>query len=271
VVAIAGRPTSGISPGRHDPTEADGSPQDRSPQDRSPQDRSPQDGSRQDRAGLSVELRRLTRADHERVELLVDLPDRLTRRGDLAVLLHGWQQIWREIKHGCAGAGPGVGAKGWPGETAALGRLAEESLARIAVDLVDLAELDHMSDPSGPAGLAGPAGPAEGKPDSPFSPLLADEPGVWAVAYVLRGSGIGGQVLAPLITARLDLPPGAAMSYHAGAEDVGRSWVAFRRRLDGWGVAAGPEQRQVVVRRTRVAFALIGRQMAHSQPAGGTR
>jgi heme oxygenase len=219
----------------------------------------------QQRVGMAVELRRLTRADHERTEHLLDLPGCLTRPADLASLLHGWQRIWQEIRRGCTGPGPIVGAKGWPGETAALGRLADESLARIAVDLVDLAELDDLGvlpDPDRSA-VANPA-------DGAFRPLLADEPGVWAVAYVLRGSAMGGRLLAPLITERLELAPGVGVGYHAGAEDVGRSWVGFRHRLDGWGVAAGPEQRRVVVRRARSAFALVGQHMAHPLHSGTT-
>ncbi|HEX2809353.1 MAG TPA: hypothetical protein VHN80_24580 [Kineosporiaceae bacterium] len=250
MAAIAGRATFTVGSGQHDPNEPE------------------EDGSGDRRGGLSVELRRLTRVDHERTEQLLDLPGCLSGPADLAALLHGWQRIWREIKQGCAGSRAVAGAKGWPGETAALARLAEESLARIAVDLAELIQPADLDEPDESDEPDEPGGPDGGPVDNVFVPMLADEPGVWGTAYVLRGSAMGGRVLAPLITAQLDLAPGVATSYHAGADDAGRSWVGFRHRLDSWGVAAGPEQRRVVVRRARSTFAAVGGRMARPQRPG---
>jgi len=88
VTATAGRATSTVGPGSPDPAGPD------------------DEALHQNRVNLSVEVRRLTRAEHERVEHLLDLPDGLTRPAELAALLRGWQRIWREIKRGCSGPGP---------------------------------------------------------------------------------------------------------------------------------------------------------------------
>jgi heme oxygenase len=209
---------------------------------------------------FSAELRGRTRDDHEQVERWLGLPDRLTSVGDLARLLHGWREIWADVRAGCGPAGHD--------ESARLLVSSVRAVQQSAADLRAIAMIDDSDDvPRAVAAEAGRPRPDDADRCRPteLSALLATEPGVWAVSYVLRGSRVGGSVLAPLITRRLGLPEGVATDYH-GDVTTGRSWVTFRARLDAWGRVATPSGRDAVLGLTRDVFDLVGSRLLAALP-----
>jgi heme oxygenase len=200
---------------------------------------------------FSAELRNLTREDRERVEELLDLPWRLQTRSDLSAVLQAWSGLWTDVRSGCGQVGGD--------ESARLLVASVRAVQQIAGDLGDLA-------------VAGATSPARRtcRAEPPLAPLLGSPAGVWAVSYVLRGSRVGGAVLAPLITERFRLPEGTAVAY-LGDPDTARAWAAFRRRLDSWGRVARTSARNQAVRLAHEAFDGVGVRLAAAlPPAAGT-
>lgn len=192
---------------------------------------------------FSAELRSLTREDRERVEELLDLPWRLQTRSDLSTVLQAWSGLWADVRSGCGQVGGD--------ESARLLVASVRAVQQIAGDLDDLA-------------VAGATSPAR-RAEPPLAPLLGTPAGVWAVSYVLRGSRVGGAVLAPLIAERLRLPEGTAVAY-LGDPDTARAWAAFRRRLDSWGRVTQTSTRDQAVRLAHEAFYGAGARLAAALP-----
>ena len=165
-------------------------------------------------------LRVGTRAEHAAVEAGLDLR-RLRYPAELAALLHGWTGVWHQVQ--LAAAAPGAAAEA----TAELLPPATQSLRWLERDLADIGGasagvLAHET--SARTGAAG---------GSRLRRFLAETSTTWGVAYVLRGSRLGGSVLAPLVRARLGLTSASGTCFLASdGTDPGREWVSFRRRLD---------------------------------------
>jgi len=166
---------------------------------------------------LSSWLRTETRVAHRAVERDLDLDRPLTAADAMAVLT-GWASVWHEVRRAVADPGASTTA------TTELAPMADQALAWLAAD-----------------GVA-PGEPTPGAPESRgsrqlgLSELLVDPAAAWGIAYVLRGSRLGGAVLAPRVDAALAPLTGAGSAFlgTAGA-DPGREWVAFRRRLNASG------------------------------------
>jgi heme oxygenase len=198
---------------------------------------------------FSAELRSLTREDHEAVERVLDLPWRLQERSDLAAVLQVWSGLWSDVRSGCGHAGRD--------ESARLLVASVRAIRQIAGDLDDLAV----------AGATPSGGQLRGA-EPVLAPLLDTPAGVWAVSYILRGSRVGGTVLAPLIAERLRLPEGMSAGYFGDA-DAGRAWVTFRRRLDSWGRVAGTSAREQTAGVAHEAFGRICERLAAVLPPTG--
>jgi heme oxygenase len=208
---------------------------------------------------LSVQLRDRTRAEHDRVERLLDLPDRLGEPRDLGLVLRAWREIWTAALDGVGPAGHDEAARLLVCGTRAIRRIAD-----------DLDDLDHLQAARSARALPAAGGPAAPSAEPPANPLpelsaglaalLTSAPGVWGVGYLLRGSRTGGTVLAPLVARRLRLPDDAGTGYLSD-DTVGPAWVAFTRRLDRWGLAVDAGAREAAVRAAVIGFDLVGRQL----------
>ena len=195
---------------------------------------------------LSVELRRATSADHQRVEQLLRLPDRLTDVAALRQVLLLWVHLWSDV---AVAPHQDDAAAARPPEAEDLPAVAVRALNRLATDLQELADAS-AADPTGPTPV-----PGQGWAGGPLSRLRSDIPGRWGVDYVLRGTLVGGRTLAPTVTRHLRLPEGIGVRYlSAEGEDVGRDWADFRHRLDAWGADASPEQCEAVVDAATTTF-----------------
>jgi heme oxygenase len=165
-------------------------------------------------------LRVGTRSEHDAVEADLDLR-RLRHPAELAALLHGWTGVWHEVQ--LAAAAPGAAAEA----TAELLPPATQSLRWLERDLADI----------GGASAGVLAHETSARTDaaggSRLRRFLAETSTTWGVAYVLRGSRLGGSVLAPLVRAQLGLTSASGTCFLASnGTDPGREWVSFRRRLD---------------------------------------
>lgn len=188
---------------------------------------------------LSSWLRTQTRVEHRAVERHLDL-DRPLTAADAMNVLTGWASVWHEVRTSVAAPGASTTA------ATELAPLADQALAWLAAD-----------------GVA-PAEPTPGAPEARgprqlgLSELLVDPAAAWGVAYVLRGSRLGGAVLAPRVDAALIPLTGAGSAFlgTAGA-NPGREWVAFRRRLDASGAL-----RSEAVTAARWTFCWVGRVLA---------
>lgn len=164
-------------------------------------------------------LRVGTRAEHAAVEAGSD-PRRLRHPAELAALLHGWTGVWHEVQ--LAATAPGAAAE------AAVELLppATESLHWLERDLADIGGAS--------AGVAHETSVRTvASARSLLRRFLAQTSTTWGVAYVLRGSRLGGSVLAPLVRAQLGLTSASGTRFLASnGTDPGREWVSFRRRLD---------------------------------------
>jgi len=164
----------------------------------------------------SAELRARTREEHEAVEAALDLSQLRTSAGLAAVLL-GWVAVWNQVRVAVVEADATAEA------TAELLIPSAQALDWLAADLADLA----------PA--AGEVPPHRAAPSDVrvLRRFLAHPSACWGLAYVLRGSRLGGGVLAPLVRVALELPGDCGTRFLASrGTDPGREWVSFRRRLD---------------------------------------
>jgi heme oxygenase len=205
---------------------------------------------------LSVALRRATSADHQRIERLLRLPDRLSDVPALRQVLMLWVHLWSDV-----GVAPHTdGAAAAPADPEDLPAVAVRALNRLAIDLQELAELSPADPataptPGAPGTPATPMTPGAAWAGGPLSRLRSDVPGRWGVDYVLRGTLVGGRTVAPTVTRHLRLPEGVGVRYlSAEGEDVGRDWADFRHRLDAWGADASPEQCEAVVDAATTTF-----------------
>ncbi len=167
-------------------------------------------------------LRDDTRAEHDAVEAGLDLR-RLRHPAELAALLHGWTGVWHEVQ--LAAAAPGAAAEA----TAELLPPATQSLRWLERDLADIGGALAGVLPHETSARTGAAG------GSRLRRFLAETSTTWGVAYVLRGSRLGGSVLAPLVRA----PVGAheriwhllpRIERHRSRSRVGVLPAASRRR-----------------------------------------
>lgn len=200
-------------------------------------------------------LRRHTRQQHAAAEAGLDLR-RLEQPAGLAGLLRSWQTVWSSVL-GVVSA-PGVARTA----RAELLVPATQSVAWLRSDLDDLHGVLGTR-PARPAvDGARDAGAAEGAVVADLHRLLAEPAGSWGVAYVLRGSRLGGSMLAAQVRTAPWLPPGGATAFLSSqGTDTGRDWVAFRRRLDA--LALGPADLQAAGAAARWTFAWVGAVAAH--------
>jgi heme oxygenase len=194
-----------------------------------------------DEGQSSCQLRLQTREEHAAVEAVLDVA-KWRSGSDLAGVLQGWAVVWGAVS--CASAAP------------AACRESRQELTDLAAQALrwlqsDLADLGYGSRPSLRSTAGGPAYCAA------VADYLAQPAGSWGVAYVLRGSRLGGAVLAPQIRASLNLPTDGGTRFLASAETrPGRDWVAFRRRLDMAGLSPG--QLVIAVDAARWTFRWVG-------------
>jgi heme oxygenase len=162
-------------------------------------------------------LRSETREQHVAVEAelaFVGLRDRAA----LAGLLRGWDAVWGAVW--CAVSSPGACTQ------------AGEELLVAAVQARRWIRFDLAS--LGGAVAADLDAGQRARDRTRLDGLLAVPADSWGVAYVLRGSRLGGAVQAVRVSAALGLPPDCGTRFLVSAgTDPGREWVAFRRRLDG--------------------------------------
>ena len=196
------------------------------------------------RAGTGVQspsatLRARTREEHEAVEAALDMTQLRTRAGLVSVLC-GWSAVWDQVR--LAVLEPGATATA----AAELALPSAQALDWLAADLADLAP-------------AVGAAPPTATPDAAATlrRFLADPSAVWGVTYVLRGSRLGGGVLAPLVRGALDLPDDSGTRFLASqGTDAGREWVSFRRRLDAAELTAS--ELSAAVEAARWTFGWVG-------------
>ncbi len=161
-------------------------------------------------------LRTRTREEHEAVEAALDVSQLRTSAG-LAAVLRGWVGVWKQVR--LAVVEPGAAATA----TAELLIPSEQARDWLTADLADLAPA---------AGEAPPhlAAPGDVRVLRRF---LADPSASWGLAYVLRGSRLGGGVLARHVRGALELPRDCGTRFLTSrGTNPGREWVSFRRRLD---------------------------------------
>ena len=185
-------------------------------------------------------LRAWTREEHEAVEAALDMQELRTSAELVAVLL-GWVAVWNEVR--LAVVEPGAAAAG----TAELLIPSAQALDWLAADLADL------------AATAGAASPHGATPeDARMLRRFLDRASMtWGVAYVLRGSRLGGRVLAPLVRDALQLSGDGGTHFLASrGTDPGREWVSFRRRLDA--VALTATELTEAVEAARWTFRWVG-------------
>lgn len=175
------------------------------------------------------------------MEAMLDLGE-LRSGSDLAGVLQGWAVVWSAVS--CASAAPAACRE----SRLELTDLAVQALGWLRSDLADLG---YGSRPSSRAAAGGPVY------CSAVGDYLAQPAGSWGVAYVLRGSRLGGAVLAPQIRASLNLPTDRGTRFLASAGATpGREWVAFRRRLDMAGLS--PRELVIAVDAARWTFRWVG-------------
>lgn len=195
----------------------------------------------------SARLRTCTREEHAAGEAALNTSRWGTSAGLAAVLL-GWLAVWDQVR--LAVVEPGAAAEA----TAELLIPSIQALDWLASDLTDLATLASAGDAVPPPCTA--AGDAR-----VLRRFLADPSASWGMAYVLRGSRLGGRVLVPLVRAALELPGDCGTRFLASqGTDPCREWVAFRRRLDA--VDLPPPEFTAAVDSARWTFRWVGAAMA---------
>lgn len=205
---------------------------------------------------FSSVLRGSTRAEHERIVAALRLPERIRAEADLVRLLIAWDTVWAEVR-------VGVQRDRRPAGHDERARLLVSAVRAVQRIRADLDELGYAAPWVGPDDE-----PRRIEPGGDLTVLLASEPGVWAVSYVLRGSRMGGPTIAAMIGERLELPHGVASAYHCD-DAAGPSWILFRRRLDAWGRMAREVEREHALTAARAAFLLIGGRLTAALPAVG--
>lgn len=217
------------------------------------------------RGDVVSRLRTATRGWHTAVEHQLSLPHSVGDLADYLRLLAYWRRVWE------------IGG-------AVLAAAAPEALPRTSpVEALD-ADLAELAGWSGGAGAGPPAsgsvppvaGPVPGPlPGSDWagSGLPSTGAGVWGVGYVLQGSRLGGQFVAPALQKRLGLPAGTGMRFLlADGADVGADWAEFRVRLRA--VAPDPcgDRADAVLAGALAAFGMAAVQAAvFGWPAGAPR
>jgi heme oxygenase len=204
---------------------------------------------------LSVELRQATTAEHQQIERLLRLPDRLSDVPALRQVLMLWVHLWSDV----AVAPRSADVAAAPANPDDLPSIAVRALNRLATDLQELSEVtsaDSTPDPAVPP--VAPVAPGAAWAGGPLSRLRSSVPSRWGVDYVLRGSLVGVRTLAPAVTRHLRLPEGVGVRYlSAEGEDVVRDWADFQHRLDAWAADASPEQCQDVVDAAATTFRTV--------------
>lgn len=174
-------------------------------------------------------------------------PGRIRRPADLARFLHGWQGGWRTVLSAASAPEACADAR------AELREPAEQAIAWLRRDIVDLCDSVLGVAPY----LEGPGAPHTAGDRSALDGLLSSPASAWGVAYVLRGSRLGGSVLAPALRLRLNLASGFGTTFLASeGTDPGREWVAFQRRLDA--LELGQVGLRAAVDAARWAFSWVG-------------
>ena len=190
-------------------------------------------------SSTSNRLRAMTRDEHLAAEAALDVMS-LRTPASYAALLDGWATVWQSVS--TAAHEPLVCSTA----REELLVVAHQALEWIAADLTDLAVHGAASG---------------GQPAGGFAGLLERPGSTWGVAYVLRGSRLGGAVLAPIVSASVGLRAGVATSFlRSAGTDPGREWVAFRRRLDAHQLA--PEQMAVAIDAARWTYARVGAELS---------
>jgi heme oxygenase len=162
-------------------------------------------------------LRTQTRDEHLAVEARLNL-DRAFSVADLVKLLRGWRAIWREVQFAASSAQACAQATGEFLIPAA------QALDWLQSDLASLGEEPSRDHAFEQAQISA----------SRLGSLLEQPATTWGVAYVLRGSRLGGAVLARRVDAALALQNGFGTNFlRSSGAQPGQEWLDFRRRLDG--------------------------------------
>jgi heme oxygenase len=155
--------------------------------------------------GVLPELRAATRAQHDRIEQLLGF-DRAMPLRRYGAILQGFQRFLVSWEAELRAALP-VRLHGWLAERGRLGLLAD-----------DLAFLSGRLPPA----------TAHAVPRCLPEPSV---PAAFGSLYVIEGSALGGQVIAPRLQRELGLVPGGGASYfHGHGERTGDMWREFRLR-----------------------------------------
>lgn len=214
---------------------------------------------------ISSQLRSRTRDDHLASEAAVDFAS-LRTPAALAAFLQGWATVWQAVRR--AAHAPSACAAGRQELLAP----ATEALNWLGTDLTDLATFPGGDDPRAVVDFSRSVRPdarmAGEAVDVRFAELLAAPSSSWGMAYVLRGSRLGGSVLAPLVSDSTGLPVGTGTAFlRSAGTDPGREWVAFRRRLDVLDFSS--EETDVAVDAARWTFARVGVELSGRHQRNG--
>ena len=167
-------------------------------------------------------LRTQTRDEHLAVEAKLNL-DRAFSAADLVGLLRGWRAVWREVQLAAASSQACAQATGEFLIPAA------QALDWLQSDLASLGDEPIRDRASEQAQISA----------SRLGCLLEKAATTWGVAYVLRGSRLGGAVLARRVDAALALQNGFGTNFlRSSGAQPGQEWLDFRRRLDGLKVSS---------------------------------
>jgi heme oxygenase len=196
-------------------------------------------------------LRSQTREEHIAAETEIDA-NGLRRRADLANLLIGWIAVWESVSRAAS--------------TPMASRAASEELVAPAAQALgwlgsDLADLGYVaSAQSRGSSIVGTDW------SDRLAELLARPADSWGVAYVLRGSRMGGAVLAARLRSALALRGDCGTSFlTSGGTRPGREWREFCGRLDS--VTFSPAELTAGVTAARWTFGWIGAQVSSSRSA----
>lgn len=180
---------------------------------------------------LLPELRSATRAQHDRIEQLLQLDGRLTlpRYRLIVSGFHAFLQAWESA---LAQALP-ERLQGWF-NARRRGHFVIEDLRYLGIDAATIAPFDIAHRLSGLA--SGTLGPVLGS------------------MYVIEGSALGGQVIVPRLKQQLGLEPGRGATYFNGhGEQTGAMWRDFRELVEAE-LADDPAARQAASQYARRTF-----------------
>lgn len=172
---------------------------------------------------LHAMLRAATSSQHAALDAALAFDAEGITRERYAAFLHGLLRVMTVVE-------PAL--ERWP--------LAFEHAARIELLRRDLESLGTPPGPVEPVDLAAPRDLAEG----------------FGAAYVVEGSALGGQILAPRIERALDVPRSSVTHYlRLRGERTSAHWKQWLARLAAFDATATPRQRDAACAMARAVFA----------------